>query len=513
MLGECRKVPAFVRIVVQIVFFPTPYRGGKREGTHLMKRPSKKTKIVATLGPASWSPRMVGSLLSKGADVFRVNFSHGSVEEHEQTLRAVEQVRSQSGASCGILADLQGPKIRTGRTQGDRSIALRTGGRVRLVPKAPVCTEKVISIDYSRLAHDIKPGHHVMLNDGAVRLRVLSVDQDHNEVLCVVESSGEYSSRKGVNLPDTSLKLPSLTRKDREDLTFILSHDFQYVALSFVRSADDVRALRRVIRRSGKTIRVVAKIEKPEAAENIDEILEVCDGIMVARGDLGVETSPERIPLLQKDLITRANERGAIVIVATQMLDSMIHRALPSRAESTDVANAILDGADAIMLSGETAVGAYPAKAVEMMSRITRITEQSRYYPSSPVDLTLRPSYPPHSVCEAAATASRDLGHKPVVVFTLSGETALYLAKVRNQSPIYAFSPDPNVVSMLSLAWNITALYLPLTNDIVSLQQRAEDALVNRRLVRKGEVIVIISGTTPVHGATNSLRVKKVGDA
>jgi pyruvate kinase len=308
------------------------------------------------------------------------------------------------------------------------------------------------------------------------------------------------------------LRIPSLTAKDRRDLAFILKVDVNYIGLSFVRSARDVAALRAIVGRKKPDIKLIAKIEKPEAAAAIEEILAVSDGIMVARGDLGVEASLFDVPVLQKDLVARANAAGKLVIVATQMLESMIERPLPTRAESTDVANAVFDGTDAIMLSGETAVGKFPVQAAGTMAQIARTAEQSRYFPKEIIDLCQGGRRSSCAVCEAAAWAARDLGGAPVCVFTLSGDTALYLSKIRNQSPLYAFSPDKRVVNMLSLAWNVTPIHIPFARHMADLIADAEKTLVTRRLSRKGETIVIVSGTTPVRGATNFLRVKKIGE-
>lgn len=472
----------------------------------------RKTKIVATLGPASSSLKVIESLLRAGVNVFRMNFSHGSHEEHGARIALVKTASQRTGIRCGILADLQGPKIRTGRTEGDVPVTLRRGKTVTLTTRAAMCTAKTISVDYPRLANEIAVGQQVLINDGAIRLQVTKVDAPHKEIVCRVVYGGSFSSRKGVNLPAVDLSIPAMTRKDRRDAAYALTQDIQFIALSFVRSTADIKPLRRLVSTSGKPIKIIAKIEKPEAAERIDEILAVCDGIMVARGDLGVETSAEQVPILQKDLIARASTRGKLVIVATQMLESMIGSATPTRAESTDVANAILDNTDAVMLSGETAVGLYPVEAVSTMARIARAIEASNYYSRDWIDLALGQRHRPHSVCEAAATASRDFGDTPVVVFSVSGDTALYLSKIRNQTPIFAFSPSDDVVRMLSLAWNVTAFKLPIVADSVALQRAAEKILLQHRLVKRSGYLVVVSGTAGARGATNTMRIKRVGE-
>jgi pyruvate kinase len=306
--------------------------------------------------------------------------------------------------------------------------------------------------------------------------------------------------------------VPALTPKDRRDLSFALSLDINYVALSFVRRAEDLAPVNRAVKRSGKPVRVIAKIEKPEARDALPAILDACDGIMVARGDLGVETSPYRVPMLQKDFVGTANKRGKLVIVATQMLESMIDRPLPTRAESTDVANAILDGTDAVMLSGETAVGAYPLEAVRTIARIADATESSRYFSRELVNLSLRTRYAPHAICEAAEWASRDLGGVPILVFSWSGDTALYLSKVRSQARVYAFTPSHEVADGLALAWNMHPFVIPAADNVVEMVRTGERALLDGRHVKRGDMVVVISGATPVSGATNVLRIKRVGE-
>ena len=469
------------------------------------------TRIVATVGPASSSPRQIERLLRNNVAVFRVNFSHGSAAGHVENLATIRRVSRRIGIPCGVLADLQGPKIRTGHTRDDRTVFLRKGARVVLVTTGAECDEKSISVDFPRLADEVQPGHRIQINDGALGLRVVEVDSAQRLVECVVGYAGGYSSRKGVNIPGVPLSLPSLTAKDKKDLRIILAHDFDYIALSFVRTASDLAPLNRAVKRSGRPVRIIAKIEKPQAVENLDAICAVCSGIMVARGDLGVETSVEQVPLLQKELITRANALGKQVIVATQMLESMIHQPLPTRAEASDVANAILDGTDAVMLSGETAVGKHAVAAVATMHSIIGTVERSRWCSGTYVNLNLSGNNPVHSVCEAAATASADLGNAAVVVFTQTGATAWYLSKIRCQAPVFAFSPDSAVVAQLCLAWNCTPLQLPFNENLDELIAGAERALLHAGAVRRRDLVVIVGGTTTVRGATNFMRVKEVG--
>jgi pyruvate kinase len=476
-----------------------------------MRSNDKKVKIVATLGPSSRKPEVIKGLIEKGVNVFRLNFSHGSHDDHLESIKMIREQSEILDCNIAVMADLQGPKIRTGNTAGDKSVTLKKDAFVTIVSNPAECNETLISIDYPSLAKEIGAGQLIMINDGAIRLRVENIDTQDN-IRCKVLSGGNYSSHKGVNLPNVDLRIPSLTSKDLSDLEFILENDVQFIALSFVRKAEDIIALRKIIVEKSRDIKVIAKIEKPEAAEKIGEILNVTDGIMVARGDLGVETSPYEVPIIQKKLIFEAGICGKFVIVATQMLESMITNFLPTRAESTDVANAVIDGADAVMLSGETAVGAYPIEAVEMMNNIITITEKSDFVSKEILDLCTADKYPPHAVCEAAGWASYDLGNCPLCVFSISGETAIYLSKIRNQSPIYAFSPDQQVVKMLSAGWNITSFYLPFAKDVTTLQKSAEEILVKRDLVAKNELMIFVSGTTAVKGATDSLHVRKVGE-
>jgi pyruvate kinase len=472
----------------------------------------KKTKIIATLGPASKEPHIIRQLMQKGVNVFRLNFSHGDHAFHKHSIRTIREESKKLGATAAILADLQGPKIRTGACAGSSAVTVRKGAKVTVTSGTETCTAERISIDYPGLEREVGPGQIIMINDGAIRLRVDAVDRARRGLRCTVLSGGSYSSHKGVNLPDVKLRIPSLTVKDRRDLAFILAADVNAVALSFVRSGRDVAALRAIVDRKRPDLKIIAKIEKPEAAAAVDDILSVSDGIMVARGDLGVEASLFDVPVLQKDLVARANAAGKLVIVATQMLESMIEHPSPTRAESTDIANAIFDGTDAVMLSGETAIGAYPVPAVETMAQIARAAEESAYFPDDIIDLCRGERRAACAVCEAAAWAARDLGGAPVCVFTLSGDTALYLSKIRSQSPLYAFSPDRNVVNMLSMAWNVIPVRIPFARHMADLIADAEKTLIARRCAKKGQPIVIVSGTTPLRGATNFLRVKKIGE-
>jgi len=478
-----------------------------------MAQQLKKTRIVATLGPASCPPDKIRELLKDGVNVFRFNFSHSDHEKHIANLKAVNEVSRELGVYPALLADLQGPKIRTGKTAGDAPITLETGAKVVLTAENVVCTDKLISIDHHTLAQEIAAGQEIAINDGLIRLKVDSIEVDKKLIHCTVTDGGVYSSRKGVNLPNVHLSIPSVTDKDKEDLEFILTQPFQFIALSFVRTAKDLKELKNLMNGRRPEIKIIAKIEKPEAAHCIESILRECDGIMVARGDMGVEAHTYQVPIIQKDLIHKANMAAKTVIVATQMLESMIQNPVPTRAESTDVANAIFDGTDAVMLSGETATGLHPVAAVQMMTLIAQVAETSDYFNRKIRDLSILNKYPPHALCEAAAYASNDLGLIPVIVITASGDTAHYLSKIRCQSPIFAFSPDETVVRQMSLTWNVQALLLDFkSGEIVDILRRAEDMLVSRGWVAKNDLVAVLSGSIPIKGATSFLRIKRVGE-
>lgn len=466
-----------------------------------------RTRTIATLGPASSDARTIRALIEAGVDIFRLNFSHGARAEHARTIERIRATAAACRVRVGILADLQGPKIRTGRTPDDAPVKLETGDTVRILDRSVVCTASEFCTDQPGLVAALAPGQRVLLNDGAVGLRVESVDTAAGVALARIEHGGVYASRKGVNLPGTHLPIPSLTEKDRADLAVALDAGVPWIALSFVRGAEDVRDLRRAIDAAGGSARIVAKIEKPEAVEAIGDILEASDGIMVARGDLGIELSPHELPVVQKHLVDAANRRGRIAIVATQMLESMVERPLPTRAEAADVANAILDGADAVMLSAETSIGRYPVEAAAMMGRIAKATEASAFVDRAARDLSVPGARGAHAMCEAAAWASRDLQAAPVAILTLSGETAFYFAKLRSPGPAYAFTPDAATAEALALAWNIRTFEIPFERDFLALEEAALRQLAGQGFVRSGDPVLLLSGRNPVPGETNSLRV------
>jgi pyruvate kinase len=467
----------------------------------------RKTKIIATLGPASSSPEMIKRLMDTGADVFRLNFSHGSHEEKARLIETIRQLSALRGNSIGILADLQGPKIRTGRMENG-AIQLLKGERLDITTDDILGSSGLISTIYRALPGDVKQGSRILLDDGMIELKVLSVSG--NRVNCTVVEGGVLKDLKGINLPGVDVSAPSLSEKDKADLDFCLGMGVDFIALSFVRKASDVENLKRIISERGMTIPVIAKIEKPEALRNFKSILAATDAVMVARGDLGVELSAERVPLIQKKIIRACNVAGKPVITATQMLESMILHARPTRAETSDVANAILDGTDAVMLSGETASGAYPVEAVQTMAKVALDVERSELW-------QLPPRKPLHSnniseaMAEAACHAASTLKAKALAVFTQSGSTAALISKFRPQLPIIAFTPFPEIQRRLSLSWGVNSCPVGSMGGTDQQIRAVEETLLAAGF-KKGDVVVITMGV-PIEakGSTNLLKIHKLG--
>lgn len=451
---------------------------------------TRRTKIVATLGPASNASNMLRQLIEAGMDVARFNFSHGEYQEHARTLACLRQISGELGKPVTVLQDLQGPKIRVGTLPGAGEVRLEPGTSVSLVPVAEFDGRAgTVPIDYPHVAEDAQPGMQVLLADGAFELRITGVAG--NRVECQVVQGGLLRSRKGVNFPQLKLQLPSLTAKDRDDLEFGLVQDVDVISLSFVRTAEDVRALKSILTARNVFKPVIAKIEKPQAIEHLDEIVAEAHGVMVARGDLGVEMSPEKVPLLQKRIIETCNRRGKPVITATQMLESMIHEPRPTRAEASDVANAIIDGTDAVMLSGETAVGAYPVRAVEMMDRIAREVEarvEFKNYPAPGGTQT-------HALTEAIRTIENVLKPCCIVVLTASGYTAARVASERPRSPVLAVTTQSRVYHMLNLVWGLTPVLIDREADTFEeLTALAEATARARHGAQPGDTILIVGG-------------------
>ena len=449
----------------------------------------RRTKIVATLGPASSSPDVIRRLIVAGMDVARLNFSHGTHDEHARNIAMLRAISEELDTPVTILQDLSGPKIRVGHLpRGERTLI--PASVISLVPEADFLgREEAVPLDYPDIAQSAKPGLRVLLDDGLIELEVIEVVG--RELRCRVIEGGVLKSRKGVNFPQLNLPLPSLTEKDKRDLEFGLTQKVDWVSLSFVRRAADVRALKELLAEKGAKMPVIAKIEKPQAIENLDEILREADGVMVARGDLGVEVNAEKVPMLQKQIIEKCNRLGLPVITATQMLESMIHEPRPTRAEASDVANAIIDGTDAVMLSGESAIGAFPVRAVEMMVRIASEVEariEFKAYPSGdPTDV--------HALSEAATGIGKVVNLRAIVVLTTTGDTARLVAAERSKVPLIALTTDRRAYHSLNLFWGIKPLLVEgVPTTFEGLVAHAEAALRARKVITSGDKILVIGG-------------------
>jgi pyruvate kinase len=472
----------------------------------------RRAKIVATLGPSSSEPEILQRLLELGLDVARLNFSHGQHEDHAQMLDRFRAASRHLGKAVAVLQDLQGPKIRTGPLRAGRAgVALESGAEIVITTAEEIIGDAArVSTTYPHLAEDVHAGDRLLVDDGLIELRVLATDGE--SVRCEVVEGGRLGQHKGINLPGVALRAEALSEKDRADIAFGLSHGVDAVALSFVRSAADVESCRAEMERIGRVVPIIAKLEKPEAIDALDEIIGAADGVMVARGDLGVEILPERVPLLQKEICRRANAVGKPVIIATQMLNSMIDHPRPTRAEASDVANAVWDGADAVMLSGETASGRHPLAAVQMMDRIVRAAEGS---PSAragyDTSIPARPA-PFNLVTAAAACEAADAaGAVAICCFTLSGTTARLLAHFRPRVPIVAFSPDQSIRRRLALYWGVVPRVMEPVKSADLMAEVVSDQLLLDGTVRPGDRIVLVHGSPlGIPGATNSIRLHEV---
>lgn len=472
-----------------------------------MQKQIRKTKIVATVGPASSSAKMLRSLMHAGVDIFRLNFSHGENSEKKELIARIREVSSHLGSDVGILADLQGPKIRTGKMR-DNAMILVKGETVTITTADVLGENGLIPTIYHDLPRDVRSGSRILLDDGLLELKVSAVQGD--DVLCTVIAGGVLKNNKGINLPGVKVSAPSLTEKDRYDLQFCLNEDIDFIALSFVRTAEDVEELKRLISVSGKQIPIVAKIEKPEALRNFNKILKVADAVMVARGDLGVEVQPEKVPVYQKKIIEACNRVGKPVITATQMLDSMVKNPRPTRAETSDVANAIIDGTDAVMLSAETASGDYPVESVETMVRVALEVEHTSFMrqPEQGPELYRGIS---QAVADAACRAAGALKAKAIVVFTQSGSTAALISCFRPQTPIIAFTNSSEIRRRLSLFWGVRCTEVGIMENTDQQMFEVEKILLASGF-RKGELVVITMGIPiETRGSTNLMKVHMLG--
>jgi pyruvate kinase len=475
---------------------------------------NRRAKIVATLGPASNSEAVFRNLVRAGLDVARLNFSHGSHEDKLALIQMIRKVSREESKPLCILGDLQGPKIRTSRLVDHKPVMLVAGEKITITPREVDGTAAVVGTTFKTLAENVEQGSRILLSDGLIELRVHEVNGA--DVICEIINGGKLGENKGINLPGIAVRVPSLTEKDDIDLEFALRAGVDAVAVSFVRTAEDVNLVRNRVAAYGGQTWIIAKLEKPQAIEHLEGILQAADGIMVARGDLGVEVPPEKVPALQKHIIRRAADYRKPVITATQMLESMIDNPRPTRAEVSDVANAIYDGSDAVMLSGESAMGAYPVEAVRMMARIVAEAELNIANAKAEGVAPPRPRHKTLSVaetiCEATAHAAEDLDLRGIAIFTESGATAIKLSKYQPAAPIYAFSSIDVTINRLNLLWGVIPMHCAKVQTAESMVQLAETILEQGGYVKKGEIIALIAGTGTKSGSTNFLRLHKLGD-
>lgn len=473
----------------------------------MIKSTFNRTKIIATIGPASSDKEVLEQMIKEGVDVCRLNFSHGSHEQHADVISTIREINHENELHVSILCDLQGPKIRVGELEEDY-VELIDGNVIGLTTDQSKESYHNLYINYEQFPKDVKKGDRILLDDGKLELKVVSSDSD-SQVKAEVIHGGRLLPKKGVNLPSTEISLPCLTPKDLVDLEFALKNDADWIALSFVRKADDIRELKEIIRQRGRQSKVIAKIEKPQAIENIDEIIDATDAIMIARGDLGVEVPMEELPLLQKKIVKKCLAKGRPVIIATQMMESMIISPSPTRAEINDVANAVMDGADTLMLSGETSVGKYPATVIHSMQKIIqRLERQLKDYQKKRVLDYDSPTFLSDALCKNAVTVADGVNAKAIVGMTHSGYTAYQLSRHRPHAPIFIFSANRALLSQLSLVWGVRCYYY---NKYVSTDQTFED--VNQLLrklgfVEEGEVIVN-TASMPIHEKhrTNAIKI------
>jgi len=470
---------------------------------------TRRAKIICTIGPACHSEAAMRDLLRLGMDVARLNFSHGTHEDHARNIERLRRAAEKESRTVCILQDLQGPKIRTGRLERHEPVLLKSGSTVIITPRETAGTATRISTTFPDLAREVTVGARILLRDGLIELRVRSVSG--KDVVCDVLNGGTLGEHQGINLPGTALSIPALTDKDHMDLEFGLQHGVDAVALSFVRSAADVNMVRQIVARHGSDTPLIAKLEKPQAIDHLEEILEASDGVMVARGDLGVEMAPEKVPVIQKHVIRRAAVWRKPVITATQMLESMVENPRPTRAEASDVANAIFDGSDAVMLSAETASGQYPREAVAMMSRIVIEAE------SNMGEFTLpRRRRDPHglsvaeTICESIAHAAEDLPMGAIAIFTETGNTARMISKYRPQAAIYAFTHNSTVAQRTNLYWGVHPMKCAQALSTDSMVDVAEYELLSHGQLKPGDVLGVVAGTRHASGSTNFMRLHVV---
>jgi pyruvate kinase len=477
-----------------------------------IKHTIKRTKIVATVGPACRTYEKLLDLVKAGVNCFRLNFSHGSYEDKATVINFIREINKTEPYNIAILGDLQGPKLRVGDLENGR-IDLKEGQEFIFTTEKMLGTSEKIYVSYPNLAKDVKVGERIFLDDGKMEVKVKEI-LNEKELKIAVTLGGALLPKKGVNLPDSALTMPSLTEKDIEDLEFILDNDLDWVALSFVRHADDINELKRRVKLRNSKIKVISKIEMPEALKNIRDIIIQSDGIMIARGDLGVEVPIEKVPLIQKDIILKCMHRAKPVIVATQMMESMMERTKPNRSEVTDVANAVLEGADAVMLSGETAMGDYPTLVVETMSKIILEVERTAYNYDRDDILTPQPHSPSllsDALCSSACKLANDVNADALVGMTQSGYTAFMLSSYRPKAPLFIFSKERTLINQLSLSWGVRAIYYAEEESLDNIFFDQLNILKERGFIKVGNVVVN-TGSTPIdrHLPTNIIKVSTV---
>ena len=471
-----------------------------------MKPLIHRTKIVATIGPASDSPDMLRKMMLAGMNVARLNFSHGKYEDHAERIERLRSVSEELDLPLMLLQDLQGPKIRVGELPAE-GMMLSEGESLTLVPIADYTRQpNTVGIDYPYVAEEAEPGTQVLLDDGLLELRVEKIDG--NAVQCQVVAGGLLKSHKGVNFPTLNLRLPSMTEKDKRDLDFGIEQGVDLISLSFVRKPEDIQTLKALLKEKGANIPVLAKLEKPQAIANLEAIVDECDAIMVARGDLGVEMSPEKVPLIQKRIVRLCNQKGIPAITATQMLDSMIHNPRPTRAEASDVANAIMDGTDAVMLSGESAVGDYPVEAVKMLARIATEVEPSIQFVNYPPNRTDDAD----AISEALHAIDDTINLQCIVALTETGYTAKLASQERPKAPIVAYTPDPKIYRRLSLNWGVRPVLMQFPKETLEeLLPQIEADLIQRNFVAPGDKVLVMGGLPMGKaGSTNFLKIHTI---
>lgn len=467
----------------------------------------RRAKIVATLGPAVSSYENIKAIIDAGVDVARMNLSHGSHDVHEEIYKTVRKAASDSGKSVGIFVDLQGPKIRLAKFK-EGPVELVKGATFKITTDEVDGDANICGTTFKGLPDDVKVGDTLLIDDGKVRLRATEVSG--STVTTEVEVPGIVSNNKGINLPGVAVNVPALSDKDEIDLRWALKIGVDMIALSFVRNASDILRVHEIMKEEGRTLPVIAKIEKPQAVENLEEIIDAFDGIMVARGDLGVELPLEQVPLVQKRAIELARRWAKPVIVATQMLESMISSSIPTRAETSDVANAVLDGADALMLSGETSVGQYPIETVATMAKIVQSTEENGL--DRIPDLGTKPHTHAGAVSLAALEIAELLGSKYVCVFTESGDSLKRISRLRSSVPVLSFTPNPEVAHRLALVWGSQTFLVPKVDHTDGMFDQVDQTVLAEGLCKPGDEVVVVAGTPPgISGSTNTLRVHKVG--